>query len=68
MQSRPNHTAHSPLAFRKSSYSGARTENCVEVADVPGTTAVRDSQNRDRGHLDFPRDEWSALLGALRHR
>jgi hypothetical protein len=55
-------------SWRKSSYSAATSNNCVEVADVPGTTAVRDSQNRDRGHLDFPRDEWSALLGALRHR
>lgn len=48
--------------FRKSSYSGARTENCVEVADFPAGTAVRDTQNRRYGHLEFPAQEWVALL------
>ncbi|MFE1170670.1 DUF397 domain-containing protein [Nocardiopsis sp. NPDC058789] len=50
--------------FRKSSFSGARTENCVEVADAPGMSAVRDTQNRDLGTLTFPSHEWSALLRA----
>ncbi|MFL1382110.1 MULTISPECIES: DUF397 domain-containing protein [unclassified Nocardiopsis] len=54
------------LIFRKSSYSGARTENCVEVADLPGASAVRDTQNREAGHLTFPTQEWAALLDALR--
>lgn len=48
--------------FRKSSYSGARTENCVEVADLPTGAAVRDTQHRDLGTLAFPSLEWSALL------
>ncbi|MBQ1084139.1 MULTISPECIES: DUF397 domain-containing protein [unclassified Nocardiopsis] len=48
--------------FRKSSYSGARTENCVEVADLPTGAAVRDTQNRELGALAFPSLEWSALL------
>ena len=52
------------LIFRKSSYSSGRGQDCVEVADVPGTSAVRDSQNRDLGHLSFPSSEWKALLGA----
>ena len=54
---------HSPIAlnFRKSSYSG-RGDNCVEVADFSRGAAVRDTQNRDSGHLAFGSAEWAALL------
>lgn len=52
------------LIFRKSSYSSGRGQDCVEVADAPGASAVRDTQNRDKGHLSFPSAEWRALLGA----
>ncbi|MEE2042909.1 MULTISPECIES: DUF397 domain-containing protein [Nocardiopsidaceae] len=56
------------LMFRKSSYSGARTENCVEFADVgEGTAVVRDSQNPADGHFLLSGREWGALLGAVRH-
>ncbi|MGW5876653.1 DUF397 domain-containing protein [Nocardiopsis terrae] len=51
--------------FRKSSYSGA-TNNCVEVADLPGEHLVRDTQNRDAGHLRFTGPEWTAALGVIR--
>jgi hypothetical protein len=54
-------TSHE-LNFRKSSYSGARTQDCVEVADTPGLSAVRDTQNREAGHLAFPSAEWAAAL------
>lgn len=47
--------------WHKSSYSGARTENCVEVAEGP-VTLVRDTQHREAGHLGFPAAEWAALL------
>ncbi|SIO86546.1 DUF397 domain-containing protein [Nocardiopsis sp. JB363] len=50
------------LAFRKSSYSSATGQNCVEVADAPGASAVRDTQNREQGYLLFPASEWAALL------
>lgn len=53
------------LIFRKSSYSG-RGDNCVEVADAPGLSAVRDTQNLDTGHLSFSSSEWSALLDTIR--
>ncbi|MET9712637.1 DUF397 domain-containing protein [Nocardiopsis alba] len=53
------------LIFRKSSYSGGGN-NCVEVADTPGASAVRDSQNPDYGHIMFPGGEWSALLAVAR--
>ncbi|MFE9245735.1 DUF397 domain-containing protein [Nocardiopsis sp. NPDC006938] len=57
-------TSHTTLNFRKSSYSGGQTQDCVEVADLPGASAVRDTQNRDAGHLEFPTAEWTALLHA----
>lgn len=57
----------SKLNFRKSSYSAARTENCVEVADLPGVAAVRDSQHPDRGHLLFSAAEWRAFLNEVKH-
>jgi hypothetical protein len=54
----------SQLKFRKSSYSGSTTQNCVEVADLPTGAAVRDTQNRDAGHLTFGSAEWAALLSS----
>lgn len=54
--------SHTDLTFRKSSYSQGRTENCVEVADLDAGAAVRDTQHREDGHLEFPTTEWSALL------
>ena len=53
------------LTFRKSSYSGPHGDNCVEVADLPSGTAIRDTQNRETGHLAFPGAEWAALLKAV---
>lgn len=54
------------LLFRKSSYSQPSGGNCVEVADLPAGAAVRDTQNRERGHLAFTSQEWAALLSAVR--
>ena len=53
-----------PLFF-KSSYSGA-SGACVEVADTPNATLIRDTQNRDHGHLDITPSEWVALLRTCR--
>ncbi|GHC78604.1 hypothetical protein GCM10007079_16040 [Nocardiopsis terrae] len=55
-------TSESHLRFRKSSYSSAKGQDCVEVADLPSGAAVRDTQNRGLGHLMFPGTEWTALL------
>ncbi|MFB8763919.1 DUF397 domain-containing protein [Nocardiopsis alba] len=52
------------LTFRKSSYSDRN--NCVEVADSPGASAIRDSQNPGSGHLTFSSSEWTALLTTAR--
>ncbi|AFR09162.1 DUF397 domain-containing protein [Nocardiopsis alba] len=56
-------TTH-PLNFRKSSYS-ANESACVEVADTPGTSAIRDTKRRSDGHLPFPTSEWAAFLATL---
>ena len=58
----------SHLTFRKSSYSTGRGQDCVEVADTPRASAVRDTQNRDLGHLMFPAAEWAALLSTAQSR
>ena len=58
------HPSH-PVQFRKSSYS-ANASDCVEVADLPSASLIRDTQNRQAGHLPFPGPEWNALLTAVR--
>lgn len=55
-----------PSNWRKSSYSSSHGQNCVEVADLPTGAAVRDTQNRELGHLEFNATEWQALLGTVR--
>lgn len=49
--------------WHKSSYS-AGGGNCVEVAEGE-TTLVRDTRNRELGHLAFAPQEWTALLRTL---
>ncbi|GAA3749435.1 hypothetical protein HDA32_001133 [Spinactinospora alkalitolerans] len=51
--------------WRKSSYSGGR-ENCIEVADLPDASAIRDSKRPDAAVLVFSTAEWSAFLLAMR--
>ncbi|WP_046471237.1 DUF397 domain-containing protein [Allosalinactinospora lopnorensis] len=56
----------SRLVFRKSSYSGATTQNCVEVADASGRAAIRDSRYPKGGALMFPITEWAAFLDEVK--
>ncbi|MEV4179991.1 DUF397 domain-containing protein [Streptosporangium canum] len=51
--------------WRKSSLSGSGA-SCVEVAFVNDTVAVRDTKDREGGTLVFPRDEWTAFVGAIK--
>lgn len=53
------------MEFRKSSYS-ATESHCVEIADIPGTSAIRDTKHRDLGALVFPSGEWRAFIDAVR--
>lgn len=52
------------LEFRKSSYS-TNGGDCVEVAESR-SVLIRDTQNRDLGHLSFETAEWAGLLTALK--
>ncbi|MFC7326610.1 DUF397 domain-containing protein [Marinactinospora rubrisoli] len=51
--------------FRKSSYSN-RSQDCVEVADLPGGVAVRDSRYPDAGFLVFPAVEMAAFIADVK--
>jgi hypothetical protein len=48
------------VSWRKSSYSGGNGGNCIQVADLPGTVAVRDSKDPDGPALLFTPAEWGA--------
>lgn len=52
--------------WHKSSYSGT-SSNCVEVADLVKSTAIRDTKHRDLGMLIFPSAEWQALLSTTQN-
>nr|WP_330160814.1 DUF397 domain-containing protein [Nocardiopsis umidischolae] len=52
--------------WHKSSYSAANG-SCVEVAEGK-SVLVRDTQNRESGHLTAGASEWTALLAAVRGR
>ncbi|QKW31948.1 DUF397 domain-containing protein [Nocardiopsis flavescens] len=47
--------------WHKSSYSGS-SANCVEIRETSEHIDVRDTQNRDAGHLTFDPSEWLAAL------
>ena len=49
--------------WHKSSHS-ANGGECVEVSEGEAVR-VRDTQNRDLGHLAVPAPEWTALMSAL---
>ena len=53
--------------WRKSSRSnGGGGGDCVEVAELPGRVAMRDSKDPTRPVLAFTRAEWGAFLGGIR--
>jgi Domain of unknown function (DUF397) len=57
----------SDARWRKSSFSGPATSNCVEVADLDrGQVAVRDSKDRSGPALVFTPAEWDAFLKGVR--
>lgn len=48
------------VTWQKSSFSNPH--NCLEVAQVAGGVAVRDSKNPDRVPLMFDEGEWQAFV------
>jgi hypothetical protein len=51
--------------WRKSSYSGGSNTQCVEVAPLNQTIGVRDTKNRENGHLTVPRTAWTAFVRSV---
>ena len=47
--------------WHKSTYSDGGS-NCVEVRESASGADVRDTQNRELGHLTVPPAEWVAFL------
>lgn len=56
----------SDVQWHKSSYSGGSHQNCVEVAEGPERTLVRDTRNRDHGHLAFGCTTWTGFLSSVK--
>ncbi|MER5627806.1 DUF397 domain-containing protein [Streptosporangium sp. NPDC002544] len=54
-------------AWRKSSYSGGSSDNCVEVAmNLPDIIAVRDSKDPAGPALAFSPTAWNNFLTGIR--
>ncbi|WP_330337535.1 DUF397 domain-containing protein [Streptomyces sp. NBC_00557] len=54
--------------WRKSSYSGGSSDNCLEVDDTPAPThvPVRDSKNPAGPAVVFSASAWSAFVSGLK--
>ncbi|MGH3871715.1 MAG: DUF397 domain-containing protein [Pseudonocardiaceae bacterium] len=58
---------HSRATWRKSSRSNGGVEGaCVEVAELPGRVAMRDSKDPAGPVLAFTHAEWGSFLGGIR--
>ena len=56
----------SDLKWIKSSYSGAQSNNCVEIAALPsGDRVVRDSKNPNGAVLELTAGQWAELAKSL---
>ncbi|MET8851317.1 DUF397 domain-containing protein [Amycolatopsis sp. NPDC004625] len=51
------------VAWGKSSYS-TNDSNCVEVSSTSTTVGVRDTKDREGGHLTIPAPAWIAFVNA----
>lgn len=52
--------------FRKSSYSGAANNNCVEVAIHPGKVVVSETGAAERTERTYTPEEWAAFVGGVK--
>ena len=53
-------------SWRKSSRSGPYSDNCVEVAFLGDTVAIRDSKDPAGAVLVFAPGEWLAFVGGAK--
>jgi hypothetical protein len=51
--------------WRKASYSNGQGD-CVEVASLTGSVAVRDTKNRGGAALSVPAEAWQAFTDTLK--
>jgi len=52
--------------WRKSSYSVGHDQDCVEVAPLLPHVGVRDTKNRENGHLLVPARQWRAFMTSVK--
>jgi Domain of unknown function (DUF397) len=61
-----NELGNPATIFRKSSYSGAVNNNCVEVGFVTAEVLMRDSKDPKGPVLHFTPDEWRAFTAGVK--
>jgi hypothetical protein len=54
------------IQWRKATYSSGNGGNCIEVATVDHTVAVRDSKNPDGPRLAFGRQAWAEFAAEVK--
>lgn len=54
------------LTWKKSSYSGSGGGDCVETASDAGAILVRDTKNREAGHIEITADAWAEFTATLK--
>lgn len=52
--------------WRKSSFSGNVNQSCVEAAPLLTRVGVRDTKNRENGHLLVPARQWRVFIGSVK--
>jgi hypothetical protein len=50
--------------WHKATYS-ENSSHCVEICERQDGADVRDTQNRELGHLSFDRREWASLISLV---
>ena len=53
------------FVWLKSSYSGGDGGQCVEVGRAPEHVGIRDTKNRDLGHLTVSAAAWRTFIKAI---
>jgi Domain of unknown function (DUF397) len=52
--------------WRKSSFSGGNSDNCVEVKDLGGAKALRDTEDPDGAILTIQTGSWDAFIAGVK--